>query len=487
MAGIGFQLRQLSRQELISSVVAAFGHASVIAAGPWLFTILSLAGVSFLGERIVGAATLSDFRVVVIYAFAISLVLTAPITIVATRLVADALWLHQASQVPTLLFGAFMLSGGLVAAGMTATAVYFSVTSRLAVPMVACAATVALIWVALCFCGAVRDYRAVTWSFLVGLAVALVAAVTAAGLGLGAPGMVWGFLSGLLLVLTGMTHRVLATFPHPVTRPGAGVRALLVGLVDYRHLALGSLLGTAAVWIDKWIFWFSSARETVEAGLVHAPLYDSAMFIASLIIIPSLATFVVKLETDFFERYQRYYATIQNHGTYGQIETARGELASYTLDNLVLVTLAQAGLCTILVLTAPLIVEALNLHFRQIAILRYGAMAAVFQFVFIAATSMLLFFDRRRLYLSLQALFLVLNVGLTLLTVWLGEDTYGVGYFLSCVIASFVAYRLADATFERLNFLTFIANNPTILESTGGTLGPLSRRIRAALVRARGS
>ena len=74
MAGIGFQLRKLSRQDTLSSVVAAVGHAAVIAAGPWLFTIMSLAAITLSTERVAGLETLAAFRIVIIYAFAISLV-----------------------------------------------------------------------------------------------------------------------------------------------------------------------------------------------------------------------------------------------------------------------------------------------------------------------------------------------------------------------------------------------------------------------------
>jgi polysaccharide biosynthesis protein PelG len=122
----------------------------------------------------------------------------------------------------------------------------------------------------------------------------------------------------------------------------------------------------------------------------------------------------------------------------------------------------------VLILSAPVIASALNLQFRQIAILRFGALGAVFQFVFIAGTAILLFFDRRRLYLKLQMLFFFLSAGLTMLSIRLGEDFYGSGYFLACLIASLVAYMLATSTFKNLNFLTFIGNNPSVLASTGG-------------------
>lgn len=466
MAGIGFELRRLYQQESISAVLASVGHGAVIAAGPWLFTIFSLAAITFTVEGVAGFETLASFRIVIIYAFATSLVLTAPVAIVATRLVADALWQKKPEAVRPLLIGANLIALSCVGPCVGVLVWYFNVAPRLALTVIAASLVVAVIWVVLSFCGAVRDYRGVTLSFLGGLAVAVVLSIAAAIAGLGAAAMAWGFLTGLTITFFGLTQRVLATFPLPLVNPLAGVGALLRGLYQYRHLAAGALASTAGVWVDKWLFWFSPAGESVNGSLMHAPLYDSAMFISSLVIIPSLASFVVKLETDFFDRYQHYFCTIQAHGTLRQIEHSRAWLAAYTLDNLVLITVAQIGICAVLVLTAPAIVEALSLQFRQIAILRFGALGTVFLFVFLASSSMLLFFDRRRLYLALQVLFLALNAGLTQLTISLGEDYYGVGFFLACLIASFVAYRMADATFANLNYLTFLGNNPSITPSS---------------------
>jgi uncharacterized membrane protein len=95
---------------------------------------------------------------------------------------------------------------------------------------------------------------------------------------------------------------------------------------------------------------------------------------------------------------------------------------------------------------------------------------------------MLLFFDRRRLYLGLQTLFFVLNGGFTLLTVYLGETYFGIGYFAACLIARLIADLAADRTFERLNFLTFLGNNPSIHEATQTAV---RRRLLRRLLRQR--
>ncbi len=484
MAGIGFELRRLSRRETLSSLVGAVGHAAVIAAGPWMFTIVSLALITLIVQPVIGIETLSAFRIVVIYAFATSLVMTAPVTIVATRLLADTLWLKQFTQVRGLLFASYLLAVAAVVPVVLALILYFDVPPRQALSLLAMSSLVGLIWVALSFSGAVRDYMGVSLTFAVGLLAAVVGSVAAAVRGLGAGGMAWGFIAGLTIIFLGLTLRILATFPQPLIDPRASFKAMLEGLSRYRHLALGALFGTAGVWIDKWVFWFSPVGENI-GGLVHAPLYDSAMFIASLVIIPSLAAFVLKLETDFFDDYQHYFGTIKGHGTIRQIETARADMARTTLDNLVLITVSQAGLCAVILLLAPAIVEMLNLQFRQIAILRYGTLGAVFHFVLIAATSILVFFDRRRLFLALQTLFLVLNFALTTLTLSLGEDFYGVGYFLASLIVSALAYVWASRTFADLNYLTFIGNNPTIRAATthaGGARPDRSFNLRELLL-----
>lgn len=462
MAGIGFSLRSLSRQESLSALVRASGHAAVIAAGPWLFTIVSLAAITALTEGIAGHGELATCRAAVIYAFAISLVFTAPVSIVATRLLADHLWRRDTGGVAALVIAALMLALAAVLLPVLAIVSYFGVPFALGLALYVATSIVSLIWVSLAFCGAVRDYRAITYAFLTGLFVAVAGATAAAFKGLGAAGMVWGFSTGLALTCVGLALRVLATFPTPVQDIRGSLRELLQGHRTYAYLALGAMLGAAGIWIDKWVFWFSSEGQSVDGGLIHAPLYDSAMFIASLVIIPALAQFVVQLETEFFERYQAYFGAVQGHGTIEQIEEQRVRLEGFAFESLTLIAVAQLAAGAVLALSAPAIVETLNLQFRQVAILRFGALGSVFLFIFIAATSIVVFFDRRRVYCALQALFFVLNGLFAGITAAWGEEYYGAGYFLAAFCAAGVALVVADRTLSRLNYLTFVGNNPSV-------------------------
>ena len=109
MAGIGFSLRSAYMSDGIADKVAALGHATVIAAGPWLLTIISLGLISITAEQISGLTVLAEFRAAIIYSFLLSLISVAPVVIVATRIVADALYVSRIEDVLPTFHGALYL------------------------------------------------------------------------------------------------------------------------------------------------------------------------------------------------------------------------------------------------------------------------------------------------------------------------------------------------------------------------------------------
>lgn len=463
MAGIGFALRRLSNEENLLSRAASMGHAAVIAAGPWIFTILSLGIITITTEPLAGLQSLETFRCAVIYAFAISLVTTSPVAIVTTRLVADGLYQRKFESIAGVYIGS--LSAATLPVIVAIVLMYAGVLKiplQLGVASGACCLIVALIWISLALAGTVHDYMGVTVSFVVGLLVSIAGALGAAVWDMGAIGLIWGFNAGLSVTLFCLMARVLTTFPHDVRDPISGVRDLWVAVKRYKVIAFGALAANAAIWVDKWVMWVSDIGETVQGGFIHAPLYDSAMFVACLVIIPALSLFIVHLETDFFDSYQQYFGHVRQHATLRRIEESRKSLVEVALGSLFHIVLIQAALCAVVVLMAPVIADTLNLQYRQISILRYGALSALFQFLFLASSAILLFLDQRMRYLALQVLFLVLNAGLTYASIKLGWRFHGMGFFLATLISSLVAYAVMERTLANLNFLTFIGNNPSV-------------------------
>jgi uncharacterized membrane protein len=426
MAGIGFELRRLSERDEVLGPVLAMGHAALVAAGPWLFTVTALAVLSAIAGHTLEGSDLEGFRLVVIYAFAISLVAASPVILVAARLLGDAVYARRFAEIGDLFCGTAVLA---VASAVFAAAAIFvfviAIPVNLALSGVALAGAIALVWTGLSFCGAVHEFAAITRSFLIGLTVAVALATSAAAAGLGVVAMLWGFEAGMVVVMGGLAARVLATFP-PSGRPIAEALAVLrAALVIHWRLAVGAAIGAVAVFADKWVVWIGPAGVVDATGLVHAPIYDSAMFIACLTIIPALAMFVMHIETDFAIHQAAVRRTIAGHATLGQVRRKLAQLEQGTWQAFVRIVMVQTGITTMVVLATPAIVAVVSLGYQQVGILRLGVLASLFQFVFIAATALLLNFNRQTEVLVLQTIFLVLQIGCTLVAGGLGAAFLG--------------------------------------------------------------
>lgn len=458
MAGIGFTLRAPPARSSLIEPSIALARGSVIAAGPWIFTVVAIAMMHQATARILPQQDGHIFRGFVIYAFAISLFATAPVVNVAIRQVVDDIYLGDFDQVRPRFSAALLLSAILSGLAAVVTfALILRIPSLDLVVAIAGTTAVGLIWPAMAFCGAVRDYSGITSGFGLGLVVSVVATVSVAHAGWGPKAMMAAFTSGLGVVFFALASRVIVAFPTAADEVSAHLKDLLRGFVRYWMLALGSAAAIASLWSDKWVMWFGPHGVALENGLVSAPFYDGPMFVAYLVMIPVLGLFVNAIETRFIDVYQRYYQTIRGKGTLARIVDARASLEkqAFLLISRVLVT--QAVLCAVVVMAAPALISTVGLQFQQIGVLRFGMVATLFQFLFLACTSVLLFLDRHGRFLVLQLIFLVCQVAFTQLTMWLGIEYYGFGHLAACAVASVAAAAVLDRTFCKLDYLTFSA------------------------------
>src|SRR5215470_9424164 len=120
MAGIGFALQCLHRSGSIADRMASFAHASIIAAGPCLLSVLCIWLISATISELEGRTTIAAFRALIIYSFALSFVVTAPIALVSARLISDKLHDKQVGVIPAVMLAAFTLTTLVIAAAAAA-------------------------------------------------------------------------------------------------------------------------------------------------------------------------------------------------------------------------------------------------------------------------------------------------------------------------------------------------------------------------------
>lgn len=458
MAGIGFILQRLTRRDDLAGLATAYMGASLIAAGPWLFTIISLGGVNLFAASLLAPETIALFRIITIYNFAFSLIIAGPFTLTLTRRLADLIFVGRTEEAPAML--------------LAALAINFTIQAAIGIPFyfLACTltpveATLAVmnffviggIWIVSVFLSALKDYGSITRIFGLGMFLAFAGAL-ALGLVFDGEGLLAGFGAGMGIILFSLIARVLVEYPYRLTAPFAFLRLLRT----HWELPLCGFIYNLAIWVDKFVMWSGPEHEVQARALISYPPYDSAMFLAYLTIVPGMTVFLVNVETRFFVDYARFYRDILEHATYDRIQDNHRSLITGLVHGLRNISIVQSMICFAFAVLAPLVLDFLAVDYGEVGMFRFGVLGALCHAMLVFSTVILSYFDLRRPLLFIYCCFLALNAGLTALTLHLGHSWYGYGYFMTTAITLVVGYVLTSRAIGRLPYLTFIANNPSL-------------------------
>jgi uncharacterized membrane protein len=455
MAGIGFVLRKLYRQDNLSGFASACLHSAFAAAGPWLFTVMALGCIAALSTFQSGSNEIFNFRVVLIYNFSFSLVLSGPIFMIVTRYLSDKIYKRDVSGAVGALFGALaLLWASELIIGGAFYFLYAKLGTALAISAIVNFLLLSAVWLVGIFISALRNYQLITRAFLIGMCVA-VASSTALGKVFGATGVLNGFSFGLTIIIGLLLGNVLAEYPYPIRHPFA----FMGYFRKYYEIALSGLVYNMAIWADKWIMWFAPEATRLDNHLVIFPLYDSTMFIAYLTTVPAMALFMFSTETNFFERYTRYYRDIEKKASFAKIEKNHTSIMDAISGSALNFFVLQGSIAFLGALMAPQIIAFLKGNYLQIGMLRYGLLGAFFQILTLFLIVLLTYFDNRKGVLQIQALFLVTNTAFTLATIHFGFAYYGLGYFLAAFFTFLAACALSMAHIGSLPYHTFITTN----------------------------
>ncbi|MGB0683613.1 MAG: exopolysaccharide Pel transporter PelG [Magnetovibrionaceae bacterium] len=457
MAGIGFVLRRLTQRDDLIGIAQGYAYSAMISAGPWVITILALSSINLFAGAFASIEDIATFRIIVIYNFAFSLVFSGPIILVVTRYLADRIYLREIQGAVGALFGSMLLL--FVVCTPVVVGFYLWMTDLpvlIAIMGIWGFFLTTGVWLVNVYVSALKDYTAITRAFAFGLAVSAAATIWGSQ-AFGLIGMLVGFNLGLALIFFGLLARVFAEFPYLVSKPFA----FLSYFRKYWELAAIGLLMNVALWIDKWIMWWAPERE-VLAGFVFYSDYDSAMFLAYLTTIPSLALFMIAVETRFFISYQRFYADIQDHCSLKRMQENQQAIIDDILrSSRVLITL-QGAIAAVTILAAPRIFDLFGISYSQLGIFRFGVLGAFFHTLIMYQLILLSYFDRRRYLTIIHTVLLVTNGTFTMIGLHLGFPFYGYGFFISTVVTVVIGFWLTWSVLSRLPFIAFLKSNDSL-------------------------
>lgn len=463
MAGIGFELNRLARKDDIMGIIGAFLHSAFATAGPWLFTVVALAAITYLYGGAGDNTELLNFRGIIIYNFSFSLVLSAPIFMVMTRYLADQIHVKDVTSAPAVMLESIILTYLLqLPVAIFFYGFYFDMDIGLRLVGFANMFLIAAVWLLGVFLTALKDYVAVTWAFLVGLTIGVLASWFFSE-DSHATGMLLGFNIGLAVIVFWLCARIFSEYPYRLTANFA----LKPYFKKYWELAVAGFFYNAAIWVDKWIMWFADEATLLDSNLRFYPDYDSAMFLAYLTLVPSFALFVFNVETQFFHHYRRFYTSILEHASLKRIRYLHKQINESIYEGARNLVFMQGAVCLLAILLAPQIFEFLNTYFMQLGIFRLGALGAFFHGLLLFGTIILQYFDCRKSIMWTYIYFFASNAVFTIFVmVAYGFEYYGYGYFLSAATSFILGAFILFQHVRRLPYHAFISNNNSVITKT---------------------
>ncbi|MNX32284.1 hypothetical protein D3C86_624900 [compost metagenome] len=452
MAGIGFTLRRMLGEEGLVGPLKAFAYSALIASGPWLTSSVALAMLGMFSALGSGSEEGRIFLALVSYAFAFSLVGVGCVQMVASRFLADQLYTESAEGFSPAFVQ--LLVPLLVIQLLVAVTFFQFVPLPLGVEALAVVFYLALngTWLAMVFLSAAQDYRAIVAAFAGGWGLSLAGGYWGSHM-LGLTGQMAGFAAGSLATFLVLAARIDREFGVPKNP----VSTLWPAFKTYWQLALLGFAYNLATWIDKILFWsHSETGESVAGALKASPVYDNAMFLSYLTIIPALALFLMKVETDFFDAYRGYFARIASRENLAKLKDAKADMVRAMRQGLGLMLKVQGAITLAVILLTPEIAAWLNLSWLSLFVFRTGTLGAFLHVLHLSVLVLMLYFDFRREATWLALTFLGTNTLFTLASFAGGLPAYGYGYALSGAVTLFVGLLLLDRNLEDLEYHVFM-------------------------------
>ena len=443
MAGIGFEIRKLLAKGTLADISQAYLYAGILSCGPWIVSIASIAILNLFLSAYLGEAERTFFSTTVTHAYALALILTGPLQLILTRHAADEISAGRTARLfPSCVAAMIVTSALSLISGFALFGCLTRGSLLYKAGAVALHVNISLIFVCTAYLGALRKFRSVVLAFVIGFSISGAGAWLAAR-SLGVPGAIVAFSMGqalllcTLLVLLGKElgrSRTLACWDFLGT------------FRRFPALALCGFFYNFGIWIDKILFWWLSKNTLEVSGALRAsPVYDAAVYLSLLSIAPGFAVFFLAVESDFGEKFQRFFEIIHQRGTLSQIHAAKHRMVVSLRSGFQKLALTQGAVTACLLAFAVPLGNALGIGALQLGIFQVTLLGSMLLILFLSMLTVLFYLDDRRGAMIAAAVFGIGNGLLSLATLLANEAWYGFGF----VVATGAATHLAAIRVNR--------------------------------------
>lgn len=458
MAGIGFTLQKLFKDEYYSSRMKAYMYSAIVSAGPWIAAVITVNILLFISDYYFPEISERDlFMGTIVYSFVFSQIITAPWQFVITRYISDKLYTKDYRSIKASFTGL----SKLISIISLLLSIIFYINTDLPIYYKFMAiflfVFISLLWIVMVYLSAIKNYSIISYAYIIGGIVSITLAFIFYKYRLMfgqyniASSILLAYLVGLIITYSILLYSFMKNFLHQNNKE----YDFLQYLNKYSSLFFIGLFYTLGLWVDDLIMWYSELGVDVHQTYKYAPLYDNAVFLAYLTIIPTMILFMVQIETEFYSLYKKYFGLATKNGTLEEIEVARIELRNSTYRQLIYTMEVQTIISLTLIVLSGLIFSYLNIPLIVRDIFRIASLGALCNIFVLVIILILLYFEGRKESVLISLVFFSLNMLFTFYFIPKGVDYYGFGYFIGSFLALILALIVLRIFMKNINYNTF--------------------------------
>ncbi len=467
MAGIGFELKKLFQKKGVLNTTKAYGYATIICAGPMLLGVLLLLGIMAICSFFAIDTHNRELLICMItYTLLASVTVSSFFSMVVTRYIADMLFEEQNGAVLPAFWGSTVI---MLAVGSPLYGLFLVFSGATLIQGVLCFVLfgeLIIVWNAMSFLTAIKDYKGIFLSFLTSVAVSILLGTLLLWLRFPTIESLLFSVSvgyGIMLIWNViLLHRY---FPH--TKLGAFT--FLRWLDEFLPLALSGLFMNIGMFSHLVIIWCSDIRVHVKGLFYGAPWHDVPALIAFMTALMTTVNFVVSVEVNFYPKYRNHYSLYNDKGTIGDIKQSEKEMLGTLKTEIFYTSLKQLLFTAACIALGGFLLDLLPLGFNEIMRGYFRTLCVAYGLYAIGNMLMLilLYFTDYKGALLATFVFATLGTVLTIFSLFFSYVYYGFGFLIAALVFVIIAALRLDYFTKRLPFY-ILSVQPLVAEDRSG-------------------
>lgn len=444
MAGIGYELKKIFKEESISRLASGIAYSTLVTIGPTLvvistilalYVILGLLSVPYYDRELLSST--------ILYGFIFGLLVTAPFNGVMSRYIADKIYEEKYEDIlPSFYTGVFLnvIVGAILGIPFIVRLIFVgNVDPIFAFVSYAFFMTIIITFYSMIYLSATKDYKMIAIFYILGMGIAFCLAILFNYLNLS---VIKSILYGITIGFSIIAILEFSYMKKYFTKNSGNYFDCLSYFRKQKNIWISNLFYILGLYVHNFVFWTHPSHIVVAKSYVSMQSYDMASALAMFTNISTIILFTVMAETRFHTEYQRYNEAVIGK-TWTEISMAKKSMFKLLAQQISYILSIQFIIAATIFLIGILVFPRLG--FSGSVIVIYPSLVGAFIVIFLMYCNIIYMFyfndTSGAMYTSIIFCLSVL-IG-SIFSLEFKELFYGIGAFIGAFIGwSFSFFRI---------------------------------------------